>query len=77
MKSRPDSDAFPDVTFARDLQAQGACALRFFFRIFFYVYNNVSILHYGIITTDYPLKVFFDEYFDVEKILILFQKITF
>ena len=30
MISRPDLDPFPDVTFARDLQAQGACALRFF-----------------------------------------------
>ena len=30
IKSRPDSYAFPGVSYARDLQAQGACALRFF-----------------------------------------------
>ena len=30
IKSRPDSYALPDVSYAWDLQAQGACPLRFF-----------------------------------------------
>ena len=45
MISRPDLDTFPDVTFARDLQAQGACALRFFIQK---SSKNPQLFDYGI-----------------------------
>ena len=45
IKSRSDSYAFPGVSYARDLQAQGACALRFFIQK---SSKNPQLFDYGI-----------------------------
>ena len=42
-KIPPSIICLPDTSYARDLQAQGACALRFFYLIFGYVYDNVFL----------------------------------